>query len=155
MITNKKGLSAVVGTILIILLVIVAVGIVWAVAGDLFRGSGSQVEYGARCLAVEMDLTANCEPKGVLPADWVSICTVILNRNDAGEDFSGVKLVFSNATENNITTIDENIEALGMKTITDYETPLTNVSKIEVTVYFEDEVGAEYLCPQPADSVSL
>ena len=148
MLRNTKGLSAVVGTILIILLVIVAVGIIWAVASGLFKGGGAQLELGVKCNAVDLDAVASCNATS-------GNCTVTLNRGAGGEDFAGVKLVFSNDTSSNIVTKTDNIGALLMKQYTEVDTGIENASKLEVTVYFEDEAGAEDLCPQPAVSVTL
>ncbi len=148
MITNRKGLSAVVGTILIILLVIVAVGIIWAVASGLFKGGGEQMTLGTKCTAVDIDVVASCNAT-------TGNCTVTLNRGAGGEDFAGVKLVFSNDTSSNIVTKTDNIGALLMKQYTDEDTGIENASKLEVTVYFEDEAGAEQFCPQPVASITI
>ncbi len=52
---NKKGLSDVVTNVLIILLVVVAVGILWAFVGPLFRQSGEKAQQQTICLQMTLD----------------------------------------------------------------------------------------------------
>lgn len=46
---DKKGLSAVIGTILIILLVLVAVVIIYAIVGPMITGAGESTQLNAEC----------------------------------------------------------------------------------------------------------
>jgi len=51
---NKRGVSQIVSTILIILLVLVAIGIVWVVIERLVRGGGGIIEAKAACIGVDL-----------------------------------------------------------------------------------------------------
>jgi flagellin-like protein len=49
---EKKGLSAVVTTLIIILLVLVAVGIIWVVVRNVVEEGGSTIDLSVKCLDV-------------------------------------------------------------------------------------------------------
>jgi hypothetical protein len=57
---DKKGVSQVVSTILILLIVIIAVGIVWVVIERIVRGGGGLVEEKAQCFEVFLEF-----PEGI------------------------------------------------------------------------------------------
>ncbi len=146
MIANKKGLSTVVATLLIILLVIVAVGVIWTVIrGTIDSGTG-QLDLGAKCVAVDVKATsARCDTTGVYRN-----CSVTLYRAAGGDDFNGVKLIFFNADGTASASIDRNesISELATVTSTNLNTTLANttISKVQVVPYFNDESGNEQLC---------
>jgi flagellin-like protein len=144
-IQNKKGLSAIITTLLVVLLVLVAVGIVWAVVSNLIRGGAEDVELASKCLNVDVRATAvNCAS--------ASSCVVTLERSGSNNDaIAGVKMVFRDATNSlSSAVIDEagNIENLVGKSVTDVDSGVTAPDKIEVTVYFEDASGNDKLCTQ-------
>ena len=146
---NKRGLSAVVTSLLIILLVLVAVGVVWAVVRNVINTGAGGVELGAKCLNVEIRATAVNGCTGADP----DVCDVTLERTGSGSDpISGVKMVFKDAdgVGSSVIDEDENIEQLGTKKVLAVPTGLTTPTSVEVTVYFEDESGNEQLCPQPS-----
>ena len=59
---NKRGLSAIVATLLIILLTLVAVGIIWFAVRNIVQGGADQIEASAKCTAVDISATdASCE----------------------------------------------------------------------------------------------
>ena len=84
---NKRGLSAVITTLLVILLVLVAVGIVWGVVRGLIRRGAEDIELSARCLNINVRATTiNCNTNPE--------CVVILTRTGSDNDeVGGVKLV--------------------------------------------------------------
>lgn len=139
---NSKGMSAVVATLIIILLVIVAVGLVWVVVRNVVSEGVSQIDMGSKCNLVSIQPTQ-------LTAVSASEYKVTLERSAGGDDIAGVKLIFSNATgeTNYVHTQPGNIAPLATTTITatGVTTP-TNVNKVEVAVYFETEEGEEYVC---------
>ena len=58
MIKQKKGLSTVVTTLIIILLVLVAVGIIWIVVRGVIEGGTKEIDYGVKCLKTDVRATA-------------------------------------------------------------------------------------------------
>ena len=141
--SNKRGLSTIVITLILILLALVAVGIVWVVVNNIIKGGTEGIDINAKCLNVNVEATAvKCAG---------SNCNVTLMRTGTGnEAIGGVKLIFKNSTAGNSSAvIDEagNIEVLAGKSINDIAAGLVP-DKIEVTAYFEDSSGNEQLCGQ-------
>jgi len=146
MIGNKKGISMIVSTMIIILLVIVAVGILWFAARGIFEGGGEQLALSSKCLAVDMKASGSCN---------ATSCNATLERRAGGEAFGGVKLVVSSAAANVIVEQAGNVAPLEKTTITNAITDLADPTKMEIVVYFEDDAGAEQLCAGPVATVTL
>ena len=142
MIKNKKGLSAVVTTLIIILLVLVAIGIVWVVVRNIVEEGTSEVAIKVKCLDVDVRAIAvNCTDPAA--------CSVTVKRNAGGEEIAGVKLVFyEGATGGNVVSYDQPIVALATTTITGTDSGLTTPDKVEVTAYFKNDAGEEQICGQ-------
>ena len=158
MIKNKRGLSAVVTTLMIILLVLIAVGIVWVVVKNIVEGGAEDIDIGAKCLGVDLSIKSAAEA----PADTF---TIVVERGADDAELAGIKLVFSdeneatNIVEEETTNADDdllksNIPSLETKTFTivsgDLETNFDPV-KVEVVPYFTGSSGEEQLC----DKMSL
>ena len=144
MIKNKKGLAAIVTTLLIVLLVLVAVGIVWAVVRNLVTGGAEGIELGAKCLQVDVTaVSADCS----IP----TACSAVVERTGSNSDeIAGVKVVIKDSSTAEGTAVTDsagNIETLGTKTISGIDaSALANPDLVEVTVYFEDASGNEQFC---------
>ena len=89
----KKGLSTVVTSLILVLLVLVAVGIIWVVVNNIIKGGTKTAEMNVKCLSIDISATA-VTAKGGTNYD------VTLKRKDSGEEIGGVKLVFFNDTAN-------------------------------------------------------
>jgi len=142
MIQNKKGLSAIITTLLVVLLVLVAVGIVWVVVRNVVTSGTEGVELGAKCLNVDVSATAvNCNNPAA--------CVVTLERTGSETDaIAGVKLVFrdsDNTTSSSLIDEPGNVELLVGKIVT-VDSTLTAPDSLEVTPYFVDSSGNEQLC---------
>jgi len=140
---NTRGLSAVVTTLIIILLVLVAIGIIWVVIRNVVEKGTENIDVSVKCLEVDVRATA---------ADCTTptACTYTLERKAGGDTISGVKLVFSNATETSAAVdVPGNIAPLGTKQGTNDST-LGSVTKLSVTPYFEI-AGEETLCSQSSE----
>lgn len=136
---DKRGLSTIVATLLIVLLVIIAVGLVWFVIRGTLESGAGQAGIGAKCLELNMEATkVTCTAAG--------ICDATIHRSAGGDAIAGVKLVFSNGDNSFTHSINESITELQTKTESDVVTAITNVTKVDVVPYFEDESGNEQLC---------
>ena len=94
MIENKKGVSMIISTMIIILLVVVAVGLLWFAARGIFQGGADQLTRSQKCIDVNLDTSVNCVQRAtpvVTPVDWESNCTTRIKRNPGGEEFGGSK----------------------------------------------------------------
>jgi len=144
---QRKGLSLVVTTVIMVALVLLAIGIVWVVVNNLLKGSAEDVSIQSKCLAVNLDITAaSC--KDSLGPDGYRNCTLTVERGVGGDAFEGLKLVFTDATGSG-SVVDKggNIVELGTKTYEEINSTLIGtISKVEATVYFKDDSGNEQLC---------
>jgi hypothetical protein len=152
MVSNKKGLSTIVVTLILIVLSLVAVGAVWLIVSPIIKNSGANADISSKCLNVNVDATqVNCS-NGATNV----LCTVTLTRSGTGSDvIGGVKLVFKNQTNgvSSSSAIDVagNIEALVSRRLTavDSLVPIANrVNAVTVIAYFEDTSGNEKLCSE-------
>src|SRR3989344_4148858 len=83
--SDKSGLSDVVTTLIIVLLVIVAIGIVWAVVGGLIRTGAGNVGFNQKC--IDVDVTASAECAGVPAASPTSQqCEITYVRRDTSNN---------------------------------------------------------------------
>jgi hypothetical protein len=151
MIGDKRGLSTIVVTLIIILLSLVAVGVVWVVVRNLVSGGSQGVEISSKCLSVNVEATkVNCSA-----GTTDMVCDLQLMRTGTGSDeIGGVKLVFKNDTSgvsSNLVSVSSNIEPLvGLKQ-TGVDTGILvadGVDKVEVTVFFKDASGNEQICSE-------
>ena len=139
---NKKGLSNIVTILLMIVLALAAVAAVWGVVNNIIQSGTEDVELSSKCLKVDIGLVkSDCTTLG--------ICNVTLTRNPGGEDIAGVKLVFTNdlGETNYVHDVSGNIDLLETKTVLNINTGITDVTNVEVKLYFKDKVGNDLLCP--------
>ena len=146
---QKKGLSTVVATLIIILLVLVAVGIVWVVVRNVVQKGTNQIDINSKCISEGVKATSvTC----VATADGgnTGVCDVIISRNTGQAEIGGVKLVSTNDINQGVNFVYDaagNLGPLEKKTFAAIDTGLVNASKVESFVYFLDEGGDEQLCP--------
>ena len=143
---NTKGLSTVVTTLIIILLVFVAIGIVWAVVQGIFGKAEDKIDIQSLCMGVTLSVEeATCTGTPLT-------CSVQV-KQFGGEAINGVKIVFSNAAGSG-TGIDDTTTAGQISLMKTYPslTPGTTgaPTKVLVGAYFTQ--GTEKLfCSQTAE----
>lgn len=140
---NKRGLSETVVTLIIILIGILMIGILWVVIQKIVEEQTGEVSTGAKCLNIEVDA-----PKVVCSGINSDVCDVTLKREDNKGEIGGVKLIFTNSSEETsyVENLAGDIPTLTTKTYQDINTGITNASKLEIVVYFTDDSGKEQLC---------
>lgn len=141
MIKDKRGLSEVVTTIITILLVLVAIGIVWAVINNVLQSGTEQTENAAKCLQIDIKATAaTCTAAGA--------CNVTYRRNSGGDDIDGIKIVLNNGVASFQADVAGNLAELGTDTETNIATGLTTPvpNSVEVAAYFVDASGNKQVC---------
>ena len=139
---NTKGLSAVVTTLIIILLVLVAVGIVWVVVRGVVDQGSEQLELSSRCLAIDLEAVS------VVPVSGEDgNYTVTLKRNAGGEDLGGVKVTLFNSTDNS-GVADFGTAPAELATESQKVVGVTGAERLEYTAFFTDASGNEQLCSQ-------
>jgi len=140
---NKRGLSAIVATLIIILLVLVAVGIIWVVVRNLLQEGAEQVDISTKCMAVDVRAVSVATVAGE-----AGNYSVTLRRTAGGEAIGGVKISLFNETGNS-GVLDGFLVLSELETRTETVVAgVTNANKLEFTVYFLDASGNERLCSQ-------
>ena len=141
---DKRGLSTIVTTLIIILLVFIAIGIVWVVIQDVIQGGTDTIEYQAQCLEVNLEVTS------AVCVDNASECAISISRGAGGNEFAGVKIKIPNENETAsfVHTEGGNIVQLETVAITAPGTGFINHNEPGITVkaYFEDGLGNQYIC---------
>jgi hypothetical protein len=160
---NKKGLSTIVATLIIILLVLVATGIIWVVVRNVIMTNSGQVDIGTKCIlsqvvATRVTSTAWGNPTitDLTNAAGNTTYSVTLERTAGDDQIGGVSLVFTDATEQNTyitkilaSQVSNGFSRLGITTAS-VNVPaqfLTgNATKIGVVIFYDDEEGVDVLC---------
>ena len=83
MIYDKRGLSAIIVTLILILLAIVAVGVVWVVVNNVLESGEGRVNLGSACLEVDVEPTAATSSDGIT-------YSVTMTRSAGGDEIGGV-----------------------------------------------------------------
>ena len=150
MIQNKKGLSDIVITLIIVVLSLVAIGGVWFVVRNVLNTGSQGVDIGSKCLSVTVEATkVNCTGSAVNP----KVCTVALSKTGSAL-ISGVKLVFKNTASGAVSAAAVSVAgdvpvAVGKVTTQNSGiVGLTALDTVEVIPYFTDTSGNEQLCSQ-------
>lgn len=140
---NKRGLDAVVTTLIMILLVLVAVGIIWIVVRNVVQQGSEQIDISSKCIAVDVKAVS------VSPvASQAGNYSVTLRRAAGGDAIGGVKVTLFNATANSgVLNFTVPLSELQTSTIT-IVAGVTSANRIESTAYFIDASGNEQLCSQ-------
>ncbi len=141
MINNKRGLSIVISTLIIILLVLVAIGIIWVVVQGIVESGGSQVEAKAKCMGVDIKINS----VGLCPANSAS-CNVIVERGVGGGDIDGVRVM---VTDGAITLTGDGaaLDVFGTATISATGSALGgDATTAKVAAFVYDSNGEEVVC---------
>ena len=109
---NKRGLSQVVTSVLIILVVLAAVMLIWAFIRPLISQVGENIGASDDCIAIDLKAT-RCIADGVNADSY----NVTVTRNAADGDLVGVRLLFFSETDDSVSRDGDVLEPLETKTI--------------------------------------
>ncbi len=149
---NKKGLSAVVTTLIMILLALVAIGMIWLVVTNILGDTTGRIDDLTKCIDAKIKVTAvNCAGGGNS-----SLCDVSLYNDAGGKLVDGVRLVFYNSSGVSPTEVysDKDVGELKTVTETNLESGVNYSNKVEAYVYVEDASGKKSLCEQPVSTLT-
>ena len=147
---KTKGLSTIVATLIIILLVLVAVGIIWVVVRNVLEGGAEQITGSYECTTVTVKPTkVVCD--AALTGGNDGVCDVTYTREAGGDEIGGIKIILSNGEETFMKDISGNLNELGTATESNIDTTVGttitgNITRVETAVYFLDDSGEEHLC---------
>ncbi len=137
---DKRGMSLIVTSLIIVVLVLVAIGIVWVIVRNIIEGGVEQIDYNSKCLEVNLRATAVMNTGG-------TNYDITMTRSAGGSDVGGVKLVFFNVAGETSDVIDSDGNISPLATVTrNIDAGIEDVNKVEVTPYFEDASGTEKFC---------
>ena len=134
---GKRGLSAVVTTLVIILLVLVAIGIVWAVVSNILESGSDQIGIG--------QFTLDLEIKSVgVQEDNITV-DVVIERNKGNTEVIGMNFIFSNGTDTEIIREDTVLEKFEKKSFKFVLTKFsaTDLKSVSVAPIYESASGKE------------
>ena len=143
MINNKRGLSEIVTTVIIVLLVLVAVGILWAVVGNMIEENVESIDLNAKCLNVNLEVTRLIESSA---GDY----DLTVSRSGSGEGDVGLKVIFLNTeTNTNSDVLDSNtlFGPLDINTMSFTGTGVNDANRVKITPYFVGESNEQLFCP--------
>jgi len=146
---KNKGLSTIVATLIAILLVLVAVGIIWVVVRNVIQSGTDQIASNSKCMDVDVRATqVSCAPNTPDDGGNNGVCDVTYSRSAGGSEIGGIKILLydEGETQNYPHEIEGQIEPLATTTATGITSGLSNVSKVEVSVYFLDSSNNKQYC---------
>ena len=122
-IENKRGLSDIVVTLIIIVLALVAVGIVWAVVSNLLKTGTSQAnfQFGTLFLSLTINNVALDNSGNVL---------VTVSRGTGDGDLSAIDFIVSDGTKSQVIKKTTSLSPLGSQTFTLTPSDLQGISGI-------------------------
>ena len=138
---EKRGLSAVVTTLIIILLVLVSVGIIWVVVRGVVESGAEQIDVSTKCLSIDIR-AVSVEPVDSEEGNY----SVTLERKSGGNEIEGIKVnVFNDTDSSGVMNFGVAIEELNEETVI-LESGIIDANKIEYTAYFKDASGNDVSC---------
>lgn len=138
---NNKGLSTIIATLIIILLVFVAVAILWVVVRGFISGGTGQLDLSSKCIdSIVTPTKVNNTATGVYQV------TVFRERGE--DEIGGIKLIFTGEAENAnyIQDVPGNIPALSLTTVDVTIQDVTDPDKVEAVIYYVDGSGNQQYC---------
>lgn len=153
MIGSKRGLSEVVTTLIIVLLVLAAIALIWSPIRNLLSTSTSSLNQ-ASCFEIELRATRVVNTSGGGGEIPEGSYDVTLRRSGGASEIEnvGALLIFYSNVENSVTIdfIDYGgtLGPVGVKTGTGILTNVPNANKVEVFPYLVDpDSGEQITCP--------
>lgn len=141
---NKRGLSDIVTTILIILISIVAISVVWIVLSNFLEGNKSQIEF-FDSIATILSIPSSSVQVDNLPENRYVIFNVKLDKSS--REISGIKIVLedesgkSGSYQKNIILKELETQNIRLQ----YGNELGKIVKINVYPIFKDDSGKEII----------
>jgi hypothetical protein len=137
---DKRGMSAVVTTVIMIGLVIVAVGIVWAVVMGIIEGETEELDYSQMCVGVNLEIeNIDCSAAGTCA---VTIKRSLGSKTDAINGV-GITLATDDASDEE-EVVPGNIAVSKVATLTSD----LDATKADMRIYVNKTDGTPYWCTQ-------
>ncbi|MCA9487529.1 MAG: hypothetical protein KC516_01055 [Nanoarchaeota archaeon] len=135
---KKRGLSTVVSTLIIILLVLVSVGIIWGVVSNLLNTQKEKISFDKFSIQLEI--------KKVQIDSDTNTTAVTVKRNQGEGEISGMKLIFSDGENSETTDVSPLGELEQMTYIITLENiDVDNLKKVSIAPFVENIEGEQIL----------
>lgn len=138
-IQSKKGMSAIITTVILVALAMVAVLIVWGVVSNILTDSEEDINSQAACINSNLNIESVSQSG--------SNVDVIVKRTRGDDTIGGVKIV---AYLNDDTAKEMmkagNVGTLGVAKATFDNLATANIKKVAAVIYFKDADGNDQLC---------
>lgn len=135
---NKRGLSEIVTTLIMVLLGIVIVGVIWAVVSGLVNNTKTQAELSSKCQDSALSITYAACTSG-------NVCTVTVKREQGTDQLAGV-IVSIQGTQGaaNVSNQAGDLVIGTTKTVT-FNNAVTGVTLAEAKMYLNN-AGKNFTC---------
>ncbi len=118
---NKKGLSDIVVTLIIIVLSLVAIGVVWVVVSNILKSGTQQASFQFGTLFLDLKIEK-------VSTDTSGNLQVMVSRGTGQGELTGIDFVFSDGVTSKVIKESASISELGGQTFTFSPSDLGNVS---------------------------
>ena len=132
---EKRGLSEIVVTLIIILLTLIAVGIIWIVINNIIKSGAEQIDLGQNNINLEIK-------KVQVEGDKV---TVFVKRNVGEGEFVGINFIFSDGLNSEVIRRDAALQELEERSFSFTLTTLSigNLKTVSIAPIFKLSSGVE------------
>ena len=147
---NKKGLSDIVITLMIVVLALVAIGGVWAVVNNLLKGQTQSADLASRCMNTNLQVTKAVCTGATVP----KVPCLITIRQSGSEPIAGVIILMKDTVAGTVMTTP--LDTAGVITIekvyfvASVAGLTTNPNFVEVIPYLKDASGNVARCTTSA-----
>jgi cysteine-rich repeat protein len=135
---NKKGLSTVVATLLVLLLTLVAVGVIWIVVKNVIQQNAEQVSFGKFTISLEISKASIINNTDI---------NVIVRRNPGKGEIAGILFIAYNKDNSEIVKYNISMQELEERNfqIILYVINTSMVEKVSIAPIFISDSGKEYI----------
>jgi len=137
---DKKGLSQIVTTVIIILLVIVAIALIWGVVSKLLSNKGTQITNQGKCIDINLQATK------IVPTESGNYTVTVQRKMGGDGTVATAKLIFYNSSvSSNISSSFGTFTNPG-DVVTKTVSGVANATKVDVNSYILDDSGKSLFC---------
>lgn len=135
---NRRGISAIVTTIILVALVLVVVGIFWGTVRNIVNTQTEKAEVSQKCIGLIYDIdSVSCDG---------STCSLGISRGSgsSGDAIDGVDVVVGDGTSE---ATGERAGDIAVSATIDVSTDIT-ATEASLRIYFLDDAGEKQYCNQ-------
>jgi hypothetical protein len=146
MLKDKRGLSAIVLTVIMVGLVLVAVGIVWVVVSGILTTQTEALDYNQRCVGLNFEIgTPDCVGE---------TCSLVIERatGSKGDPIDGFEVTVTDEVNSKKQDFKEDIAATKTAVVDLDGVLLEDSVKASVRIYFIKEDETKHYCTQIFES---